>query len=311
MLTSWEGVDVTPEIPLDIPVTRPMPGIHKWKNPQNGFTVYRLGHEASPGVYTDEFLHEVRKGMSFLDFLREYLLVWRAFSGKPVYIEDWATGKHTNNGIIPHIPTLPIVRGWDFGLTPACVFVQLVADMRLNVLSELCEDSMGMEKFLAEVKIHSDRLFPNVPAFIDVVDPSGFYRSDTDERSCVAIMSGEPYNLRPIPGVQNPVARRNAVVKFLQRSVKGEPALQVSRLRCPMIVKGFDGGFHFTRSRTGVWREMWEKNEYSHPHEALQYVCTRITDLGFHRNDDPVVIQRQTYGRLSRSPKNTPVGYGI
>ena len=308
MLTNWEGVDVTPELPLDIEVLEPLKGVHKWKNPNNGFMVYRLGHEAN-AIYTNEFLHEVRKGMSFLDFLREYLLVWRAFSGKPVYIEDWSASTHSTNSVIPHDVHLPIVRGWDFGLTPACVFAQLTADIRLNVLSELVEDSMGMEKFLANVKIHSDRLFPGVQ-FIDVVDPSGFYRSDTDERSCVAIMSAEPFHLRPIPGIQNPVARRNAVIKFLQRSVKGQPAFQVSRARAPMIAKGFDGGFHFTRNRTGVWREMWEKNEYSHPHEALQYICTRVMDLGFHRNE-PIQIAHQTYGGLGSRDrfKTTPVGY--
>jgi hypothetical protein len=139
---------------------------------------------------------------------------------------------------------------------------------------------------------------------MDVVDPSGFYRSDTDERSCVAIMANEPYNLRPIPGVQNPVARRNSVIKFLQRSVKKSPALLVDAKHCPMIVKGFDGGFHFARNRSGQWREMWEKNEYSHPHEALQYICTRITDLGFHRNEEPLQIARQTYGGFHR---RTPV----
>jgi len=305
----FEGVDVNPELPLDIEVVEPMRGIHKWRNPQNGFTVYRLGHEANP-IYTDEFLHEVRKGMSFLDFLREYLLVWRAFSGKPVYIEDWSTDRHSTTDIIPYNPNLPIVRGWDFGLTPACVFAQLVEDMRLNILSELCEDSMGVEKFLMEVNNHSQRLYPKATHFVDIVDPSGFYRGDTDERSCVAIMSAEPYHLRPIPGIQNPISRRNAVIKFLQRSAKDKPAFSVCRQRCPMIMKGFDGGFHFTRNRSGQWREMWEKNEYSHPHEALQYICTRVTSLSS-SHDEPLDIKRQTYGGFSHSSreKRTPVGY--
>jgi len=300
---NFEGVDVTPELPDYGEIIEPMKGIHKWRNPNNGYTVYRLGHEANP-IYTDQFLSEVRKGMSFLDFLREYLLVWRAFSGKPVYAEDWSPTFHISTEHIPYNPNLPIVRGWDFGLTPACVYTQLVEDMRLNILSELCEDSMGIEKFLVEADIHSRRLFPNAVSFFDVVDPPGFYRSDTDERSCVAIMSNDPYNLRPIPGVQNPVARRNAVIKFLQRTVKGKPAFFVDKRRCPMIVKGFDGGFHYTRNRGGQWREMWEKNEYSHPHEALQYICTRITDLGFHRSDEPLVMAQQTY---FRKPKSTPV----
>lgn len=299
----FEGIDVQPELPIGIPVEQPMKGIHKWKNPQNGFAVYRLGHEANP-IYTPEFLKEVRHGMSFLDFLREYLLVWRAFAGKPVYIEDWDQGSHATNDMPAYNPNLPIVRGWDFGLTPACVFTQLVEDQQLLVLSELVEDSMGVEKFLANVDIHSRKNFPNALTFLDVVDPSGFYRSDTDERSCVAIMSADPYNLRPIPGVQNPVARRNAVVKFLQRKIKNKPGLLVSTKHAPMIKKGFDGGFHFTRSRAGQWREMWEKNEYSHPHEALQYVCTRITDLGFHRHEEPLQIRKQTYGGFGR---RTPV----
>lgn len=275
--------NVKNEIPHELPMYAKVEdlarGIKAWSNPQNGFRVVELHFEADPKKRTPEYEIEVHKGISHAQFLREYHLVWRSFQGRPVYMDDWNRNTHVSKELLRFAPHLPVIRGWDFGVGgSACVFAQLMPEMRLYVLHEICEEGIGVEKLLEEVKLKSMEWFPNAKRFLDVVDPAGFARSPTDERSCVLVMSQHPWFLKPIPGIQNPVARRSAVIKFLQRNVRGQMAFVISQ-SCKMLVGGFDGGYHFAHNKSGQLRENPEKNDYSHSHDALQYICTRIFDI--------------------------------
>ena len=45
----------------------------------------------------------------------------------------------------------PIHLGWDFGLTPACVVVQVVPIGRIHVLHEFTSEDLGLESFIKVV----------------------------------------------------------------------------------------------------------------------------------------------------------------
>jgi len=289
------------EIPEELPsyaqIDELCEGLKAWTNPQNSYRVLRLHCFADPIKRTEAYQKEAAAGIPHDKYLREFHLVWRSFEGRPVYSDDWNRTFHVADKFLNFAPHLPVLRGWDFGLTPACIFAQLMPDMRLYVLQELCEEEMGLERFLDIVNVKSKEWFPggNKPTkFFDVIDPAGFMRSQTDERSCMSIMSGSPWFLKPVPGIQNPVSRRNSVVKFLQRNVRGLPAFSVSP-NCKSIINGFDGGYHFAKRRDGTLREVPEKNTYSHPHDALQYICTKVFELNL--SDAPApLIKQPAYG---------------
>ena len=60
----------------------------------------------------------------------------------------------------------------------------------------------------------------------------------------------------------------------LNRLIDGSPGLQISP-HCGMLRKGFTGGYHFKSARSGngaTYSETPNKNQYSHPHDALQYL---------------------------------------
>jgi len=282
------------EIPEELPqyaeITELCEGLKAWSNPQNGYRVLRLHCFADPIKRTDEYQREAAQGIPHDKYLREFHLVWRSFEGRPVYSDDWNRTFHVATDFLKFAPHLPVIRGWDFGLTPACVFAQLMPDMKLHILHELCEEEMGLERFLDQVTVKSKEWFPGAKKFFEVIDPAGFMRSQTDERSCMSIMSGSPWFLKPVPGIQNPIARRNAVVKFLQRNVRGLPAFSVSP-NCKTIINGFDGGYHFAKRRDGTLREVPEKNAYSHPHDALQYICTKVFELNLSDAPAPPIKQ--------------------
>jgi len=172
-------------------------------------------------------------------------------------------------------PRLPVYRGWDFGLTPACVFSQLTSRGRWAVVDELVSSSMGVDRFSDEVMTHSSRYYPETE-FVDVGDPAGQSRSETDEKTCFQILQAKGIPIEP--GLQTPAIRLESIRRPLrQMDDDGMPAFNIHP-RCEITRRGLMGGYHFRRMHLAGDRfaEKPEKNEYSHPVDALGYVGTRL-----------------------------------
>ena len=78
---------------------------------------------------------------------------------------------------------------------------------------------------------------------------------------------------RPAP-TNSTEMRLEVVRNTLNRMVDGKPGIFISP-RCKMLRKGFGGGYcrKFIKSSGGTQtHEEPAKNEYSHPHDALQYL---------------------------------------
>jgi hypothetical protein len=54
----------------------------------------------------------------------------------------------------------------------------------------------------------------------------------------------------------------------------------VDKTGCPTIVAGFEHGYRYKRRRDGTHEETPEKNEYSHPHDAVQYGAMVVESAG-------------------------------
>jgi hypothetical protein len=68
--------------------------------------------------------------------------------------------------------------------------------------------------------------------------------------------------------------RLEVVRNALNRAVDGEAGLLLSP-KCKVLRKGFISGYHYKLLRTGDGSQTHSepnKNEYSHPHDALQYL---------------------------------------
>lgn len=192
--------------------------------------------------------------------------------GKPVYAE-YNDALHCSERAV-YTPGLPIYRGWDFGLTPACVFTQITASGRFVIFDELIADSMGIDRFTDDVLLHCAQHYPGAQ-FIDYGDPAGESRSQTDERTCFEIMRAK--GIRIEPGEQTLTIRIESVQKPLRTLASDGPALLLHP-SCKALRKGFMGGYQMRRIKTSneKYADEPEKNRYSHPHDALQYVATRL-----------------------------------
>jgi hypothetical protein len=116
-------------------------------------------------------------------------------------------------------------------------------------------------------------------------DPAGNRRADSDEKTC--FMELAEAGIPAMPAITNEfLARREAVAAYLTKLIDGEPGLAVSA-DSRLIRKGFNGGYHYKRVQvTGAerYRDVPEKNDYSHPHDALQYMA--LFSKTYHASQD-------------------------
>ncbi len=192
--------------------------------------------------------------------------------GKPVY-PDYFDSVHCTEAAEPRKGS-PIIRGWDFGLQPACVFTQLSPEGTWVVFDELIADNMGITRFGDNVIEHCKKNYSEY-IFEDYGDPAGQFGAETDESTCFQILQGKGIEI--MAGEQTPLLRQESVKKTLITMANGLPILQLHP-RCRMLRKGFQGKYRYRRMQVSNERyeDKPEKNAFSHPHDALQYIATRL-----------------------------------
>lgn len=213
--------------------------------------------------------------------------------GQPVY-EEYNDDLHCAAAELLPVPGLQLVIGVDAGLTAAAIIMQRMPNGQWRILDELCAPpgGMGAKKFGEELlRLLQDRypawaawlaarrsqrawnLIGEEPMVVGFGDPAGSARASTDEQSWMDVMravTGIPFRDAP---TNKPTLRREAVRGPLTRLIDGQPGLLLSP-RCRKVRKGFNSGYRLRRVQlVGVDRfdDQPEKNEYSHPHDALQY----------------------------------------
>lgn len=170
--------------------------------------------------------------------------------------------------------------GWDFGLTPACVVVQITARGQIKVLKEYVAEDMGIKTFAQNIVIPRLAVdFPYCKVGGSEGDPAGARGDEImEELSCIGELNslGIPTGAASTNDVD---VRINSVRFFLNLMVDGKPGIVVSREGCPLLVKGFMSGYHYKRMSVAGdarYQDKPNKNKYSHPHDALQYVLMRF-----------------------------------
>jgi len=174
----------------------------------------------------------------------------------------------------------PLYLGLDFGLTPACVVMQVSPRGQLMVLKEYIGIDIGIRSFIEMVVIPGlKKDFPYCPRWQAYADPAGNNRSEImDEMSCI----GEVNQL----GIDCEAARTNdieprlASVRFyLNRMIDGKPAFIMDRTQCPTLLRGFIKDYVYKRlavSGEERFKDKPDKNMSSHPMDGLGYGCIEL-----------------------------------
>lgn len=211
--------------------------------------------------------------------------------GQPIYEEQWNDTIHVSESITV-IEEHPIGIGLDFGLTPAAVIGQETPNGSIHILDEIVGTGMGIKQFVkTALRPLLNAKYKKCP-WNFVGDPSGNRRADTDEETVFKVLAD--LGMPPEAANSNdPDIRWEAVRDILQQLRDGKPAFKLHK-RCKIVRKGFNGGYRLKRVQvTGEARfhTKADKNKYSHPHDALQYLMMyfrgdTIPTVGFVRSDD-------------------------
>jgi len=197
--------------------------------------------------------------------------------GRPVYPE-WADDIHCRPVVAD--PGLPLLLGFDYGLTPACAICQVSPRGQLLVVDELFAKDMGIRQFARDVvRPHLAMNYPGM-SFQAVGDPAGMAKSQNDEKSCFMELAEEGIACSPA-STNAFVGRREAVAKYLTRMTDGKPCLMVDP-KCDMLRRGFNGRYQYRRLQVvgqERFKDVPDKNDYSHLQDALQYAALYSTTM--------------------------------
>ena len=271
-----DAIDLNfPEIP-PVPPKYPMQGIEIWQNPKNKFLIFDCHYTANEGKRSPEWRDAIKQSMPARDFAMEYEKSWHTYEGLPVYA-DFSKQLHVSTTDLKPEPGLPLLLGWDFGLTPACILAQL-QETRLIIFKEYIGTNIGITRFSEQVYNYIKTRYTtwtyNEDSILSFIDPAGFQRNQVDERTCSQALRDQGFK-RIEPGPLDFESRKQAVEHFLVRQTQGMPCLLLDHRNTPTLIDGFAGGYRFNDSelerQSNKLRPI--KDRYSHPHDALQYLA--------------------------------------
>ncbi len=222
-----------------------------------------------------------------------------------------------------HYSSIPLIAndklklglGWDFGMTPSCIIVQQSVHGQLQVLAELCSEDMGLRDFANNIVI--PYLNQNYPfwqqSYHSSHDPAGNSSSQTDGNNCQEILKELGIISFPAADNNNPTPRRDALSYFLSKMVSGEPAFKLSS-NCKILRKGLMGQYQYARIKVAgdeKYHEKPLKNMYSHPCEALEYICMHYSSAVRKPPDNREHVARKVASGFNRLNDLREKAYGI
>lgn len=169
----------------------------------------------------------------------------------------------------------PLILSADWGIQPCALIGQKLPNGQWLLIDEFISDDCGVKRFGEKLTSYIQMNYPEFTILNGYGDPSGQYRGKESEETCFEIMNSHtPWSWHPAPGDNDITMRLEAVRGALNRMVDGKPGLLIGP-KCKKLRKGFVSGYHYKFIEgSGGTRSMEtpNKNEYSHPHDALQYM---------------------------------------
>ena len=210
--------------------------------------------------------------------------------GKPIYPE-YKDSVHCQEFSL--MLNMPVYIGIDFGLTPAAVFAQKTAMGAWRWHSELVTEDMGAKRFAELLRAAMHERYPGMTFAQISGDPAGEGRAQTDETTPFQILRAAGIPASPAP-TNDFTKRRESVAAALSRMLDGQPGLLIHP-QCNVLRKAMAGGYNYKRLQvTGEerYRDVPDKNMYSHVAEAAQYLMVGAGEAKtLVRRDRPVFRQ--------------------
>ena len=260
-----------------------LPGLSQWTT-QDGIVVLRVHYTADPDKAHPEWRENEKKGLSHQQWEQEYEINFNVPQGK-AYFGEFDLTRHVASKEMSIFSGRPVIRGWDFGLSPATLFAQWGPTGQLCVFHEIQSWDCGIRAHGAVVKSDSLSLFPGC-RFVDYADPAGQQRAQTDERTCFQLLRTE-FGFSLLPGPVSAVARSEGIRKLMTTTTPNGTPMMLIDPRCAWLVAALAGGYH-RREVGGRYTEDAVKDDYSHIVDCLGYIAAGLGGSSREERDAPI-----------------------
>lgn len=198
--------------------------------------------------------------------------------GEPVYT-NYDDDRHCVEDGLKPLPGVPLNLGFDQGVTgPAMIVAQRTYDGQLRILDEVVPGRMGPTRFGELCLLTLRDRYAGLEIRSAAVDPAGFAGGDKeggDKAWAETVSDKLGIPLVPAP-TQELAIRIDGVDQLLRYQIEpARPALVLDGRRCPNLRKGFASHYRYKVKGEGKARQISpspEKNFWSNPHDALQYL---------------------------------------
>lgn len=219
------------------------------------------------------YYEKLAEGKSDL-WIRQFIHAeWvESMNGKPVW-PMFNPQLHVSRTILIPNPALPLCIGYDPGMAGSAFLIgQEDLNGRLLVYDEIVLTGVGTERGIID---HLKPLLAHKYKGFDVEfapDPAASNRASSNERSAVDEIRRQKF--RVVVETNNTLAPRlEAVEHYMCRLTDKGPALLIDP-RCKHIIRACQGGYKFITTKNGdKTSEVPDKNQHSHPADALQYLA--------------------------------------
>lgn len=220
-----------------------------------------------------EYYERLARGQS-AEWIRRYILAEYGNdpSGSAVFRESYTHAFHAFPSLDP-IPGRPLIVGQDFGRDPWSIICQMDHRGRFLCLQEVEGTNIGLEQHLLlnlRPSLFMER-YAGLPVAV-VGDPSGIAKSSLYEETSFDMLKREGFMAFPAP-TNDIDPRIRAIEAFLLQQVGGRPMFMIDEGRCPTLVQALRGGYRYSKVKGGEHKPKPDKNQYSHPMDALQYAA--------------------------------------
>ena len=159
----------------------------------------------------------------------------------------------------------------------------MTVDGRLRILDEVVTENIGVLQYAQEVLrpllVKKYHLLEG-SRVINFCDPAGSHAEQADDNITLInrMNEGGVYSV-PCPLESNSFVKRRECVADLLRMRRGDGPGLVIGPNCQMLRKGFNGGYCYKKVKghaggSDIYTNSVDKhNPFSHPHDALQYLC--------------------------------------
>lgn len=209
-------------------------------------------------------------------------------SGKPVYHTSFKLDRHVSPTPLKIDPLLPVIIGFDCGLSPAAGFLQMGLDGRVKLLREAYAFDMGMKRFAQNyLRPMVRNFFPTNP-LVFIGDPAGTTRAQSDESSAfqmIKLMFEDDYPTVKAAATNDLAPRIQALEQLFCQYPDGEPMFLIDP-SCKRFIDAMRSKYRYAKLKmSGEYAAAPEKNDYSHLTEGVQYGALFLVGGRYHPND--------------------------